>query len=109
MWVHSDNIRAMYKHKNRSLTYFNINIANLSRHHLEVNGRDERAGCFTLFAFLVFMTVIVLWLFLKVTWVAIPCVIEVIPDHTHLLLTFVCVDKMVFGYGSCNIKLQHKA
>ena len=54
MRVHSDNKRAMYKQKHRSLTYLTINIANLSHHHFEVNGREERAGCFTLFVFLVF-------------------------------------------------------
>ena len=47
MSVHSDNIRAMYKHTNRSLIYPTI-IANLSDHHLEANGREKRTGCFTL-------------------------------------------------------------
>ena len=53
MCVHSDNLRVMYKHTNRSLTYL-TSIADLSYHHLEVNGREERAGCFTLLVFLVY-------------------------------------------------------
>ena len=33
---------------------------------------------------------IVLWLFLRVPWVGLQCVIVVFPDHTHLfLLSFV--------------------
>ena len=52
MSVHSNDIRAMYKHTNRSLIYPTI-IANLSDHHLEVNGREKRTGCFTLFVRLV--------------------------------------------------------
>ena len=43
----------MYKHANRSLTYLTI-IADLSNHHLEVNRREEKVGCFTLFVFLVY-------------------------------------------------------
>ena len=31
------------------------------------------------------MTVDVLWLFLKVLWVYLQCVMVVFPDHTHLL------------------------
>ena len=30
-------------------------------------------------------TLNVLWLFLKVSWVGLQCVIAVFPDHTHLL------------------------
>ena len=30
------------------------------------------------------VTVIVLWLFLTVSWVGMQCVIVVFPDHTHL-------------------------
>ena len=32
-----------------------------------------------------FVIVIGLWLFLKVSWVCLQCVIVVFPDHTHLL------------------------
>ena len=31
------------------------------------------------------MSINVLWLFLTVPWVGLQCVIEVLPDHTHLL------------------------
>ena len=36
------------------------------------------------------VTVSVLWHFLAVPWVGLQCVIEVFPDHTHLL--FCCSD-----------------
>ena len=50
----------------------------------------ERAGCFTLTAFLVFCVIVsVLWLFLAVTWVGLGCEIVVFHDHTHLLF-FIC-------------------
>ena len=38
--------------------------------------------------------VIVVWLFLAVTWVCLQFVIVVFPDHTHLLVTVSCV-----GFG----------
>ena len=38
------------------------------------------------------MVVIVLRLFLTVTWVATQCVIVVYPDHTHLLFRLLCVQ-----------------
>ena len=34
------------------------------------------------------VTVNVLWLFLRVTWVGLQCVIVVFPDNTHLLFHF---------------------
>ena len=34
------------------------------------------------------MTVIVLWVFLTVTWVGLQCVIVVFPDHPHVLYRF---------------------
>ena len=83
MRVHSDNLRAMYKHTIRSLTYLTI-IADLSNHHLEVNGREERAGCFTLLVFLVYCDCYYLWLFIMVAWVVMQCVINVFPDQIHL-------------------------
>ena len=43
--------------------------------------------------------VIVMWLFLTIQWVYLQFVIEVFPDHTHLLLLVaICVN----GPGSCN-------
>ena len=38
-----------------------------------------------LFSFGCLVTVNVLWLFLKVLWVGLQCVIVVFPDHTHIL------------------------
>ena len=35
-------------------------------------------------------TIHVLWLFLTVPWVGLPCVIVVFPDHTHLPL-HICI------------------
>ena len=32
-------------------------------------------------------TKIVLWLFFKVPWVGLQCVIVVLPDHTHFFMT----------------------
>ena len=84
MCVHSDNFRVMYKHTNRSLTYL-TSIADLSYHHLEVNGREESAGCFTLLVFLVYCDSYCFMLFFIVAWVAMQCVIIVFPDHIHLL------------------------
>ena len=34
------------------------------------------------------VTINVLWLFLKVSWVGLQCVIVVVPDYTHLLFTY---------------------
>ena len=39
------------------------------------------------------VTVSVLWLFLKVSWVGLQCVIVVFPDHTHLLLSIAAENK----------------
>ena len=39
------------------------------------------------------VTVSVLWLFLKVPWVGLQCVIVVFPDHTHLLLSVAAENK----------------
>ena len=50
------------------------------------------------------MIVIVLWLFPMVALVAMQCVIVKFLDYTRLL-NFLCADKMVFAYGSCNMKM----
>ena len=47
MHVHSDSIRAMYKHTDRSLTYLTI-ITNVSHYH-----RVGRAGYFSVYVLLV--------------------------------------------------------
>ena len=90
MQVHRDSLLAMYKHTNHTLTYLTI-IANLSHHHLEVNGREERSGCFTLFVFLVSCDCYCFWLFFMTVRVAMQRVIVVIPDHIHLLFELLCV------------------
>ena len=46
------------------------------------DGEEERAGCFALF---VFLSVIVVWLFLEMSRVCLQFVIVVFPDHAHLL------------------------
>ena len=37
-----------------------------------------------LLSYICIVTVNVLWLFLTVPWIGLPCVIVVFPDHTHL-------------------------
>ena len=34
------------------------------------------------------VTIDVLWIFLTVLWAGLQCLIEVLPDHTHLLFAF---------------------
>ena len=54
------------------------------------NHLDEKDGddCFAfIVSFGCLVTVNVLWLFLMVAWVGLQFVIEVIPDHTHLLFS----------------------
>ena len=47
-----------------------------------------------------------MWLFLTLASVAMQYVIVVFLDHTHLLVKlFLCADKMLFVYGSCDMKL----
>ena len=40
------------------------------------------------------VTIYVLWLFLKVPWVRLQCVIMLFPDHTHLLFN-------ATSFGNC--------
>ena len=47
----------------------------------------ERADGFAFMSSRCLVTVNVLWLFLKVPWVCLQCLIVVFPDHTHLLKT----------------------
>ena len=44
---------------------------------------EKRAVCFALSSWCT-VTVIVLWLFLTMTWVSLQCVVVVFLDHTHL-------------------------
>ena len=41
--------------------------------------------------------VIVVWLFLAVSWVGLQCVIVVFPDHTHLLFAFMYMSLLVYA------------
>ena len=43
------------------------------------------------------VTINVLWLFLRVLWVGLQCVIVVFPDHTHLLLCYISSVFSVFA------------
>ena len=46
--------------------------------------------------------VIAMWLFLRVSWVGLQCVIVVFPDHTHLLFNDICgkeIYKFKFKIG----------
>ena len=52
---------------------------------------EEGAGCFALFVFLM----IVVWLFLAVTWVCLQFVILVFPDHTYLLFLEIVFQLLV--------------
>ena len=42
------------------------------------------------------VTVSVLWLFLKIPWIGLLCVIVVFTDHTHFLLYFDCFLAVVW-------------
>ena len=47
---------------------------------------EERAGCFAFLSLIVFrmlVTANVLWVFLRVLWHALQCVIVVFPDYTQ--------------------------
>ena len=50
--------------------------------HLE---GEVKAGCLDFIILQMFVTVNVLWLFLRVPWVGVQYVIVVFPNHTHLL------------------------
>ena len=43
--------------------------------------------------------VIVIWLFLTVSWVDLQCVIVVFPDHTHLLFTCMRTTNAQTSFG----------
>ena len=45
----------------------------------------RKLAALLLLSYKCFVTINVLWLFLTVPWVGLQCVIEVFPDHTHLL------------------------
>ena len=54
-------------------------------------GRESRL---LLLSYGCLVTVNVLWLFLRVSWVGLQCVIVVFPDHTHLLF----VQMLILGW-----------
>ena len=55
--------------------------------------RKRELVALLLLSFECLVTVNVLWLFLTVPWIGLQCVIEVLTDHTHVLLFHVnCVS-----------------
>ena len=57
----------------------------LSSFAIILKRKRELVALLLLFYGCLVSTVNVLWLFLKVLWVGLQCVIVVFPDHTHLL------------------------
>ena len=55
--------------------------------------RDGKLVVLLYMSSLCLVTVSVLWLFLKVPWVGLQCVIVVFPDHTHILLSVAAENK----------------
>ena len=50
--------------------------------------RKGKLAALLLLSYWCIVTVHFLWLFLKVSWVGLQCVIVVFPDHTHLLFDY---------------------
>ena len=54
--------------------------------HYIVSKRKRKLVALLSLSYRCIATINVLWLFLRVLWVGLQCVIVVFPDHTHLLL-----------------------
>ena len=58
--------------------------------------RKRKLCALLLLSYRCITTLNVMWLFLKVSWAGLQCVIVVFPDHTHLLLGVKCQGQTYF-------------
>ena len=64
--------------------------------------RKNKLFALLLLSYRCLVTVNVLWLFLKVPWVGLQCVIVVFPDHTHLLFhSLKCCEPVYTYFAFC--------
>ena len=65
-----------------------------------ISKRKRELVALLLLSYIFLLTVNVLWLFLTVPWVGLPCVIVVFPDHTHFFSVWTQIRKCQARFGS---------